>query len=125
MLGVLTNDRMLCKMHNNFSLILGLIMILLSMASFLMIFCLLFSACSEGYNISRYPAFSKLNSQAAEQLNSAIKPLASMLCYMQHDNFIQFTKLHIWFRNMLRKYKTAPHDNFSYAFVFLAMSNLR
>ncbi|XP_046858810.1 uncharacterized protein LOC124452271 [Xenia sp. Carnegie-2017] len=66
------------------------------------------SGCSEGYDINRYPILKTHNSQAAEQCNSVMKPLASMVSYMEYDNFLLFSKLYIWYRNMLRIIKCNP-----------------
>ena len=48
-----------------------------------------------------YPTLAVHNSQAANQCNSTIKPLASMVSYMEYQNFLLFSKLCIWYRNML------------------------
>jgi hypothetical protein len=48
-----------------------------------------------------YQTLTVHNSQAAEQCNSAIKPIASMVSYMEYQNFLLFSKLYIWYRNML------------------------
>ncbi|XP_046863953.1 uncharacterized protein LOC124457814 isoform X2 [Xenia sp. Carnegie-2017] len=82
------------------------------------------SGCCEGYNMKLYPMLNMYNSQAAEQCNSCIKPLASMVSYMEYDNFFLFTKLHIWHRNMLRIVKYNPEREIAYKDYFLTLSRV-
>ncbi|XP_046842129.1 uncharacterized protein LOC124436230 [Xenia sp. Carnegie-2017] len=82
------------------------------------------SGCSEGYDINRYPILKTHNSQAAEQCNSVMKPLASMVSYMEYDNFLLFSKLYIWYRNMLRIIKCNPGRDVPERETFLAISNI-
>ncbi|CAB4029387.1 Hypothetical predicted protein [Paramuricea clavata] len=80
------------------------------------------SGCCEGYNMKLYPTLTVHNSQAAEQCNSAIKPLASMVSYMEYQNFLLFSKLYIWYRNMLRIVKLNPERDVPYKDYFLAIN---
>ena len=64
------------------------------------------SGCHSGYNLDSYLQFSKINSQVAEQRNSTLKRLKSMLSYMNHEHFINHVKLFMWFRSMLSIVKT-------------------
>ena len=50
-------------------------------------FCF-FSGCSDAYNLSRYPRWDTLNSQAAEQANSCLKSLKGSLSYMNEKIFM-------------------------------------
>ena len=86
--------------------------------------CPLCVGCCEGYNMKLYPMLNMYNSQAAEQCNSCIKPLASMVSYMEYDNFFLFTKLHIWHRNMLRIVKYNPEREIAYKDYFLTLSRV-
>ena len=70
-----------------------------------------------------FPCLAVHNSQAAEQCNSTIKPLASMVSYMEYQNFLFFSKLYLWYRNMLRLVKCNPERDIQYKDVFLAISN--
>ena len=65
-------------------------------------FCF-FSGCSDVYNLSRYPRWDTLNSQAAEQANSCLKSLKGSLSYMNEKNFMTHCKIFIWYRNSLRR----------------------
>ena len=62
-----------------------------------------FSGCSDAYNLSRYPQWDTLNSQAAEQANSCLKSLKGSLSYMNEKNFMTPCKFFIWYRNSLRR----------------------
>ena len=57
-------------------------------------FCF-FSGCSDAYNLSRYPWWNTLNSQAAEQANSCLKSLKRSLSYMNEKNFMTHCKVFI------------------------------
>jgi hypothetical protein len=62
-----------------------------------------FKGCSEGHNVSMYPQYKDLNTQVAEQSNSSIYRLRSMLCYTNQDNFHKFLKLFLAYRNCLAR----------------------
>lgn len=59
--------------------------------------------CSEAYNLSRYPQWDALNSQAAEQANSCLKYVKGSLSYMNQKNFMRHCQFFIWFRNLQRR----------------------
>ena len=61
------------------------------------------SGCSEAYNLSRYPQWDALNSQAAEHANSSLKNIKASLSYMNQKKFISHCKYFLWYRNMLRR----------------------
>ena len=61
-----------------------------------------FSACSEGYNLRRYPLLRKINSEVNEQQNAATKKLKSQLSYMNPDNFKNHCVLFILHRNQMK-----------------------
>ncbi|KAL3865224.1 hypothetical protein ACJMK2_006839 [Sinanodonta woodiana] len=54
-----------------------------------------------GYNVSHYLQYGQLNSQVAEQCNSTLKRLKTMLSYMNVDNFKNHLRLFLWFRSMI------------------------
>ena len=53
---------------------------------------------------------------------TAIKSLASMVSYMEYQNFLLFSKLYIWYRNMLRIVKLNPERDVPYKDYFLAIN---
>ena len=65
----------------------------------------LFLGCGEGYRLDNYPQFQAVNSQAAEQANSSIGKLKSMLSYMNHENFMLHCSFYLWFLNWCRLHK--------------------
>lgn len=67
--------------------------------------------CNGGYNINEYAQFSSLNSQAAEQCNSSLGKLKSMLSYMTNKNFHLHCKFYLWVLNFRKQRKA---DNNSY-----------
>ena len=69
-----------------------------------------------------YQTLTVHNSQAAEQCNSAIKPIASMVSYMEYQNFLLFSKLYIWYRNMLCIVKLNQERDVPYKDYFLAIN---
>ena len=71
-----------------------------------------------------FPTLTVYNSQAAEQCNSAIKPLASMVSYMEYQNFLLYSKLYIWYRNMLRIVKCNPDRDIPYKDYFIGVTNV-
>ena len=82
------------------------------------------SGCSGAYNISSYPQYDRLNSQVAEQHNSALKRLSSMVCYMDLHNFILVLKIFMWFRNSLHVVQNFPHLKIQYKDVFLKLARV-
>ena len=64
---------------------------------------ILFSACADSYNVSKYPGFEKINTQVNEQKNSTLKVLKSQLSYMTEDNFLKHCKIFMWQRNKVTK----------------------
>lgn len=60
-----------------------------------------FSGCHVGYNLDNYLQYKWINSQVAEQRNSTLKKLKSMLSYMNLKNFTTHCNFFLWFRNML------------------------
>ena len=72
-----------------------------------------------------YPTLTIHNSQADKQFNSAIKRLASMVSYMEYQNSAKsFSKLFIWYRNMLRVVRCNPQREIQYKDYFLNISNV-
>lgn len=69
----------------------------------IIVYFFIISGCSEAYNLSRYPQWDALNSQAAEQANSSLKNIKASLSYMNQKNFISHCKYFLWYRNMLRR----------------------
>ena len=67
-----------------------------------------FSDCSSGYNIRSYHQYEGVNTQVAEQPNSVIGRLRSMLSYTNEENFSKYLKLFLWFRNTLHLLKLRP-----------------
>lgn len=61
--------------------------------------------CNDGYNINEYAQFSSLNSQAAEQCNSSLGKLKSMLSYMTNKNFHLHCKFYLWVLNLRKQLK--------------------
>ncbi|CAH3150762.1 unnamed protein product [Pocillopora meandrina] len=59
--------------------------------------------CSEAYNLSRYPQWDTLNSQAAEQAYSSLKSFKGFLSYINEKNFMTRCIFFIWYRNSLRR----------------------
>ncbi|XP_063427966.1 uncharacterized protein LOC134711349 isoform X2 [Mytilus trossulus] len=57
--------------------------------------------CHIGYNLDNYLQYKWINSQVAEQRNSTLKKLKSMLSYMNLKNFTTHCNFFLWFRNML------------------------
>ncbi|XP_066027942.1 uncharacterized protein [Pocillopora verrucosa] len=51
--------------------------------------------CSDAYNLSRYPQWDTLNSQAVEQANSCLKSLKRSLSYISEKNFMTHCKVFI------------------------------
>ena len=62
-----------------------------------------FSGCSEAYNLSRYPQWDTLNSQAAEQAYSSSKSFKGFLSYINEKNFMTHCIFFIWYQNSLRR----------------------
>lgn len=61
--------------------------------------------CNDGYNINEYAQFSSLNSQAAEQCNSSLGKLKSMLSYMTNKIFHLHCKFYLWVLNLRKQLK--------------------
>ena len=57
------------------------------------------TTCSQGHNISLYPVLSKINSQAAEQLNSFLARYRTQFSFMKLKNFSKHLSLFINLRN--------------------------
>ncbi|XP_056021296.1 uncharacterized protein LOC125649645 isoform X2 [Ostrea edulis] len=55
--------------------------------------------CNDGYNLNEYVQFNTINSQAAEQCNSSLGKLKSMLSYMTNYNFHLHCKFYLWVLN--------------------------
>ena len=47
-------------------------------------------ACSQAYNISKYPVMDHVNTQIAEQLNNSLRKLSTVVAY---SNFLSYLKL--------------------------------
>ena len=59
------------------------------------------SACTSGYNISNYSQHANVNTEIAEQRNSTLRKLDSMLSYMNFDTFMMHAKIFFWFRSKI------------------------
>ena len=64
--------------------------------------------CSEAYNLSRYPQWDRLNSQAAEQANSCLRYIKASLSYMNQKNFMHHCKFFLWYRNFMHRKQLPP-----------------
>ena len=47
-----------------------------------------------------------------------------MVSYMEYQNFLLFSKLYIWYRNMLRIVRCNPRREIPYKDLFLSISNV-
>ncbi|KAH3799822.1 uncharacterized protein LOC127838876 isoform X1 [Dreissena polymorpha] len=57
------------------------------------------TACGPAYELKRYPAYAKFNSQVVEQANSRLQRLKASLSYMTQNNFLKHCKFYIWGQN--------------------------
>ena len=105
---VLILDKTFCVLYRNN------LCIDISVTEFFKFYYLLFPGCSQAYNMNNYPGMRNLNSQVAEQRNSQIKPLSSMLSYMTRENFMLMLKIHMIFRNYLHMARSCPGKRFQY-----------
>ena len=57
-------------------------------------------ACSQAYNISRYPEMNHVNTQVAEQLNNSLRKLSTVVAYSSFDNYLKIIEIFITIRNL-------------------------
>jgi hypothetical protein len=57
------------------------------------------TGCAPSFNIDLYPNLKALNTQAAEQANSALQRLKGMLFYMRQDTYMNTLRFVLTFRN--------------------------
>ena len=57
----------------------------------------IFPGCSGVYNNSLYPEMDELNTQVAEQTNSALQRIKSALSYMNQTNFMRHCQFYLWY----------------------------
>ena len=57
-------------------------------------------ACSEAYNISKYPAMSEVNTQIAEQLNNSLRKLATVVAYSNFQTYLRIIQIFISVKNL-------------------------
>lgn len=59
------------------------------------------TACSRGHNLSKYPQFNNVNSQASEQSNAGLKRIKDQLSYMTEENFMTHCQLYMYNQNTI------------------------
>ena len=57
-------------------------------------------ACSEAYNISKYPAMAHVNTQIAEQLNNSLRKLSTVVAYSNFKTYLRIIQVFITVRNL-------------------------
>ena len=57
-------------------------------------------ACSQAYNISKYPAMNHLNTQIAEQLNNSLRKLSTVVAYSNFDTYLKIIEIFVTIRNL-------------------------
>ena len=66
----------------------------------------------------------ELNSQVAEQYNSKLKPLGSIVSYMGMEGFMRTVSLFMLFQNLVKKAKLADCPDFPSKGVFEVMGSI-
>ena len=61
------------------------------------------TACSEAYNMSRYPFMNNINSQLAEQLNNSLRKLSTVAAYSKFDTYVKILEIFITVKNLTIK----------------------
>ena len=57
-------------------------------------------ACSQAYNISRYPEMNHVNSQVAEQLNNSLRKLSTVVAYSNYPPYLRIIQIFITVHNL-------------------------
>ena len=58
------------------------------------------TACSEAYNMSRYPFMNNINSQIAEQLNNSLRKLTTVCAYSKFETYVKILEIFITVKNL-------------------------
>ena len=57
-------------------------------------------ACSQTYNISKYPAMQDINTQVAEQLNNSLRKLSTVVAYSNFETYLRIIQIFITVKNL-------------------------
>ena len=57
-------------------------------------------ACSESYNISKYPEMAHVNTQIAEQLNNSLRKLSTVVAYSNFKTYLRIIQVFITVKNL-------------------------
>ena len=57
-------------------------------------------ACSQAYNISKYPEMSHVNTQIAEQLNNCLRKLSTVVAYSNFQTYLRIIQIFITVKNL-------------------------
>ena len=60
-------------------------------------------ACSQAYNVSKYPAMNHLNTQIAEQLNNSLRKLSTVVAYSNFETYLKIIDIFITIKNLKNK----------------------
>ena len=57
-------------------------------------------ACSQAYNISKYPAMNHVNTQIAEQLNNSLRKLSTVVAYSNFETYLRIIHIFVTIKNL-------------------------
>ena len=57
-------------------------------------------ACSQAYNISKYPEMKHVNTQIAEQLNNSLRKLSTVVAYSNFETYLKIIQIFITVKNL-------------------------
>ena len=57
-------------------------------------------ACSQAYNISKYPKLNNINTQIAEQLNNSLRKLSTVVAYSNFETYLKIIQIFITVKNL-------------------------
>ena len=57
-------------------------------------------ACSQAYNISKYPEMSHVNTQIAEQLDNSLRKLSTVVAYSNFKTYLRIIQIFITLKNL-------------------------
>ena len=57
-------------------------------------------ACSQAYNISKYPKLNNVNTQIAEQLNNSLRKLSTVVAYSNFETYLKIIQIFITVKNL-------------------------
>ena len=57
-------------------------------------------ACSQAYNISKYPEMNNINTQIAEQLNNSLRKLSTVVAYSNFETYLRIIQIFITVKNL-------------------------